>query len=280
MTAGLGTGAAAGELRPLGSFVWTAPDTAFGGFSGLEMRPGGDGFYAVSDRGVLFEADVGRRDGRLTQIEITGRHVLRERNGQPPRPFLANAEALALGPDGVFHVAYEGWARVWSYDTLTGPPRWRHAWDRFWALNGNHGFEALALDPMGRLLVVPEADRDRSATVWRLEGDDWVEAFAIPLADGYLVSGADFAPDGSLFVVTRKFSFLFGFSTRIRRLELDTSGIRTDTRVLDDTDGALANSEGISLWRDAQARTIATVISDDNFSRFQSTILSEFVYLP
>lgn len=268
--------ATAASLDLRGSYHWQSSKAEFGGLSGIAMSDEGSRITAISDRGAMFVGDVERQDGVITAVSVTGRHTLQDENGNPPALFLQNVEGLSVDPSGVIYVAYEGWARVWSYDHPDALPKWLHVWDRFWDLIGNSGFEALAQNDKGDLYVISEQVEQDAFPVFTYDGDVWSKGFPIPQADDFLISGADFGPDGELYLVERKFSWLRGFATRIRRIELGDRGIVKDTLLLDSPFGEMDNSEGIDIWQDATGTTIITLLSDDNFSPFQKTLITEF----
>ena len=282
----LGAGSAcAGTLEQRGQIHWQWPTAAFGGLSGIEVLEDGTRVLTVSDRGTLFVARATRQDGVLTGLALTARAPLRGTKGETPRAFLENAEALAVPdePDRTtgFYVAYEAWPRVWYYDRPDGLPEWTHPWDRFWSLLGNEGLEALAISPTGQLIAISERSEDPEGAfpAYRRDATGWQHAFDIPRKDGFLVSGADFGPDGALYVLERKFRWYAGFSTRIRRLDLGPDGISEDRLLLDSPPGQLDNSEGISVWRAPDGLLHLTVVSDDNFSPLQRTLVTEFVLI-
>ena len=267
-------------LTSFGRTRWVPDVAGFGGLSGLAMDAQGARVWAVSDRGTLFTAPVTRdAGGRISGFGPVTPHVLRDTKGSAPREFLMNAEGMVLdGAEGVF-VAYEGWARVWHYPQLDGLPVWTHAWDRFWDALGNTGFEALARDASGRLLVISERVEEDSTAfpVFAYDGTGWQRAFAIPQQDDFRVSGAAFGPDGALYILERRFRWYQGFATRIRRLVLAGDAITSDQRLIDSPPWRLGNSEGISVWSDPAGRTIISVVSDDNFNWVQKTAITEFV---
>jgi hypothetical protein len=50
--------------------------------------------------------------------------------------------------------------------------------------------------------------------------------------------------------------------------------------VFETTPGIYSDFEGLSLWTDAKGRLIATLVSDNNFLPFSSTMLAEFALDP
>lgn len=93
------------------------------------------------------------------------------------------------------------------------------------ALQRNSGLEALAMDPEGRLLAIPERSGDlaRPFPVLRLENGRWSIPFALRRDPPYLVVGADFGPDGKLYVLERHFTTI-AFRSRCAALHSPTTG--------------------------------------------------------
>ena len=87
-------------------------------------------------------------------------------------------------------------------------------------------------------------------------------------------------PSGDLLVLERKFSWTTGLFIRIRRIKLAdvAPGALVDGRVLFEADlgYAIDNLEGLSVHRGANGETVLTLVSDDNFSALQRTLLLQF----
>jgi len=107
-------------------------------------------------------------------------------------------------------------------------------------------------------------------------GGEWDEDLSIPRSKRFLVVGADFGPDGRLYVLERDFDVISAFKTRIRRFTLSKEGFDAGETLLETRFSALGNAEGISLWTDADGQTVITLISDDNFNGFQKTWVTEY----
>ncbi len=90
------------------------------------------------------------------------------------------------------------------------------------------------------------------------------------------MAGADFGPDGRLYVLERDFSWMGGFASRIRRFTLGPDGFDAGETLLETGMGSTDNFEGISVWRDADGGTRITLIADDNFFALQSTAIAEY----
>ncbi len=88
-------------------------------------------------------------------------------------------------------------------------------------------------------------------------------------------------PGGDLLVLERKFSWTGGLAIRLRRIALTgiKPGALVDGAVLFEADlgQEIDNMEGLSVHRSAAGETVLTLISDDNFSLLQRTLLLQFV---
>ena len=99
--------------------------------------------------------------------------------------------------------------------------------------------------------------------------------------DAYDVSGLESLPDGSLLVLERRFSRKsLKLRVRLRLIQANTikPGARLERAVLLDADGryAIDNFEGMAVSRNKAGEMLITLMSDDNFNFFQSTMLVQF----
>lgn len=274
----LAAGAAgAAELIPRGIYEWHEARDGFGGFSGLAMAGDGASFLTVSDEGEMVRARVRRNaEGRIEAVETDWQARLRDNSGKPVSGFTADAEALAVGPDGTVYVGYESYTRITSV-TLPGlMPATLHRWDRFRDLWGNAGFEGLAVLPDGRLIAILEAPGDGGFATFIGRNADWRPGPPLPAEGGFDVADAVVGPNGKLWLLERRLRSVAGFATRIRRFAFADGGFGPPETLLETDPGALDNMEGISLWTDAGGQTVVSLISDDNFLFVQKTILAEY----
>jgi hypothetical protein len=270
--------ACAAETEPGAIFLsrldWPASAHGLGGFSGLEMSSDGVDFIAISDRGAVIKGQLTRENNRLPTIVGGQVTPLRDPDGVPLRDAAVDAEGLALRDDGRLFVSFEGLHRVWAYlslDAAARLPRPR----AFRDLQGNSGFEALAIDAQGRLYTLPERSGrlSRPFPVWRYQAGVWSQPFALPRRGGFLPVGADFGPDGLFYLLEREFTGI-GFRSRVRRFSLAEDRILTEDTLLETPVHRHGNLEGLAVWQDASGAIRLTMLSDDNFNSFQR---SEFV---
>jgi hypothetical protein len=87
-------------------------------------------------------------------------------------------------------------------------------------------------------------------------------------------------PSGDLLILERKFSWLAGVGIRIRRIRLQSvaPGAVVDGPSIFDADlgQEVDNMEGIDAHVTDDGDTVLTMVSDDNFSLLQRTLLLQF----
>lgn len=265
--------------RYLGSFTWTDPDPTFGGLSALELSDDGLSAVVLSDRSRVMTARLQRDgDGRITGAELANMRRLRGSTGKFLTHEVADSEGLAVAPDGSIYISFEGVHRVVRYDRLDGPAHGISDPDVFRGMKQNKSLEALAIDPQGRLVTMPEGyrDGDGNIPVYRREKGGWRVVFALPARGSFLPVGADFGPDGRLYLLERALG-LVGFRSRLRRWTVTETGPGEEQTLLTTATGTHDNLEGLSIWRDGTGRLRATMVADDNFLRFQRTELVDYI---
>ena len=262
------------EASFLGAFTWRSADARLGGMSAIDLAPDGLGFTALSDRGGWTRGRLIRdATGRITGLEAAPIQLLKGVKDTPLAPGRNDSEGLAMAPDGVAYVALEGVARVLRYRDLAGSAENLPIPPAFKKLQRNSALEALAIGPDGALYTLPERSGGvtKPFPVWRFHKGKWDQPFTIPRSGAFLAVGADFGPDGRLYILERQFEGLLGFATRVRRFTLDGRG----ETVLQTRLGSHGNLEGIAVWRDDDGLRL-TLIADDNFKFFLSTQIVEY----
>ncbi|OUS19576.1 hypothetical protein A9Q95_15055 [Rhodobacterales bacterium 59_46_T64] len=263
----------------LSRYVWHDPARAFGGISGIDLAPDGRAFRAISDRGNLLSGRLRREDGQIIGVDDLRIVQLRNGFGTPLRGAMQDSEGLVWdgGPNVV--ISFEGNHRLAMFDADGLLRRQLPLAREFLSFESNQGMEALALGPEGALYTVAEAvAQDGKSTLYRFDGTRWTVAFRFAGDGEFLPVGADFGPDGALYLLERDFTGL-GFRSRVRRFDLgDGTAQAGDGQVLWQSRAReFDNLEGVSVWRDGAGNLRLTMVSDDNFMRFQRTELVEFV---
>ena len=283
----------AGRLIFRGGLVLTSDDEAFGGFSDLEVMPDGR-MLAITDNGMWLSARLRLDDeGKLVGLDEPRLAAMRDEDGDLfPNKESADSEGLAQLPDGRFAVSFEQSQTIRIYDfNRDGPfgaaepgPRLAEI-DR---LAPNVGLEALAATEDGDLIVGAE-NSEGGARLWRapLRADAPVPVTArYPLALGFSLVDFDRLPSGDLVALERFFVPLLGVRTRIARLPLTSlhneNGLahKEEWALLEGRTLALDNFEGIAAVAQGENRVRLYIISDDNFSPQQRTLLYAFDLAP
>jgi hypothetical protein len=279
-----------GALTFRGGLVLNSPDAEFGGISGLKVASDGASFLAITDKGVWLRARIVYRDGRPIAIGDAEMAPMLGADGTPlNRRGWYDSEALA--EDGAtVYVAFERVNRIVRFNfgrdglraraqPVTVPPAVR-------SLPNNRGLECLAVaprrSPLGAALIaISERGLDDGGNIMGfLIGGKQPGAFALKRTDEFDVSDCALTPDGDLLILERRFSWLRGVAMRIRRLPLGEvkPGVLLDGTALifADMGQQIDNMEGLSVHRGADGALVLTLISDDNFSQLQRTVLLQF----
>ena len=274
---------AAAELEYVGTYVWRSGEDSFGGFSGLEISADGSGFHALSDRAWIYWGSIERdSQGLIRGMNVAGRAHLRDSKGKPLKPgYLGDSEGLAIGDDGRIRVSFEGLDRVAVYDDPDAPARVLPRPPELPGMRVNAGLEALAIRDDGTLITLPERSgrESRPFPILQLRDGEWSRLTRLRRDPRWLPVGADFGPDGYLYLLERDFHGLLGFSTRVRRMRLTEDGPRDEEILLTTKPLQYDNLEGLSVWDDGQGIRL-TMISDDNFLIVQRTELVEYRLRP
>ena len=259
--------------------TWRAEDVRFGGFSGLEIAADGVSFLAISDRGTWARGRLERDgEGRLSGARLNQMGPLHSIDGTPLDGNNVDAEGLAVDSRGRAFVSFEGFHRIRRYEDIAGPARAVPSDPSFARLSYNSGLEALAIDASDRLYTIPERSGalGRPFPVLRLDGLRWTRVGGVPRRGAFLVTDADFGPDGRLYVLERDFRWLGGFATRIRSFALGSDDLTDEVELFRSPFGALDNMEGIDVGTATDGSIRVTLLSDDNFFPLQRTEIVEF----
>ncbi len=263
----------------LSAFRWVTDDPLLGGMSAIEVSDDGSRFVALSDRGAATEGRFLRdAAGVITGIEAPPMRLLKGEAEAPLKTARADSEGLAWAADGTLYVSFEGVARVLAYDGIAASARNLPRPGEFRGLQENASLEALAIAADGRLFTLPERSgrEDRPFPVWVFDGR-WTQPFDIPRDGPFLPVGADFGPDGRLYLLERDFRGLGGFASRVRAFALGPDGFGPGEVLLQTDAGTHDNLEGLSVWQDAQGNIRLTMISDDNFKFYLRQEVVEYI---
>lgn len=266
----------------LGSYRWQMDSPDFGGFSAIELDDAGVRFIALTDKGHVVEGRLVRdAAARLVAVEAGRLVALRDIEGGPLRKRASDSEGLAMTPQGGFYVSFEGQHRVRHYTAVDQPALRVVGHPDFADMQMNSSLEALAIDTRGHLFTLPERSGalDRPFPVYRFDGQGWDIPFSLSRSAGFLPVGADFGPDGWLYLLERALTGP-GFRSRVRRFDIAGGRVNAEEVLFQTRTGQHDNLEGISVWQDGTGRIRLTMIADDNFKFFQRTELVEYAVTP
>jgi hypothetical protein len=277
-----------GTLRFLGGVALQSDDPGFGGLSGLLVEPdeGGWRILAVTDEGNRFAGRLVFEGTQLRGIEQATIEPLLDLNGNPlGGKSMGDAESVTRLSDGRVLVGFERRHRVWAYGPgLTGRAR---AFETPRAVSGapsNGGLESLANWPDGRILALTEQMRTADGRLrgFLLQGDAWENVAWTPSASGFEPSDATALRDGDLLVLERYWSARSPMSLSSRVIRVKGDSVRPGATLSGDLIAELTapltaeNFEGITAFAMGQEKTGLLLVSDDNFSGLQRTLLFLF----
>ncbi|WP_298259136.1 esterase-like activity of phytase family protein [uncultured Litoreibacter sp.] len=270
--------ACAQSLEFVSRYGWRSDVEGFGGFSSLELSRNGDRFTTTTDKGLISEGRIVRREGRIRGLDNLRFETLQNPAGAPLRSYRTDAEGLAIAPDGTIYISFEGTHRVLAYGGLQNAARTLPDLPWAGALQSNSSLEALAIDKAGALYTMPErsGNLNRPFPVYRLRDGRWDRMLSIPRRGGFLPVGADFGPDDRFYLLERELAGLNGFATRVRSFRLAGNVLTDERELLRTIPGTHDNLEGIAVWATPEGVIRVTMISDDNFKFFQRTELVEY----
>jgi hypothetical protein len=280
-----------GSLEYRSGLVLTSSFPAFGGLSALRfLDPKGERFISLSDQGAWFTGRIvysGRPMAGLTDVEAA---PLLFMDGMPITEHgWYDSESLAIDGD-IAYVGLERVNQVMRFDFSKGfirargevvplPPAAKR-------LPNNKGLEALVVVPKGlplagTLLALSERGLDANGNLIAfLVGGPSPGQFSVHRTDDFDISDAVILPPGDLLVLERKFSLFSGVGIRIRRIALASiaPGALVDGPAIFNADlgQEIDNMEGIDAHVTPEGDTVLTLISDDNFSMIQRTLLLQF----
>jgi hypothetical protein len=286
----------AGRLFYRGGLVLASDDKRFGGWSDLAVSADGREILSNSDEAHWLRARLtydssgdlaGIADGEIADMV--------NMEGRPMRGKEGDAEGLTLVRPHDLHgevlISFERNVRVWRYDL-------------------SHGFEAKPVNvPIGHWVdVLHDNEQLEAITLWKPDtllafaetrvnpGDDLLAALeAYPGDPGHLntrmlavaphgpfaITSVANAPDGGIYLLERRFTLAGGVGMEIRHIGAEEihPGARMEGEVVANLayqDANIDNMEGLALRQGPDGRIFLYVISDDDYSSLQRTLLLMF----
>ncbi|QCK84954.1 twin-arginine translocation pathway signal [Phreatobacter aquaticus] len=265
----------------------------FGGLSSLRVDPTGQRLTAISDKGFWLTARIDMEGTRIAGLSEARMAPILGPNGRP----LAESgnwdtESLWI-ENGVAWVGVERTHRVFRFDMFgrdglaaRGTPIPVPMGDK--RLPGNGGIEGLGVLPRpsphaGTLLALSERGLNGSGDIRGFfMGAQPQRELAVKRTNDFDITDLTFLPSGDMLILERWFSPWRGVGMRIRRIDIQTvrPGATVDGPIIVSADLSqqIDNMEGLAIHRSEAGETILTIISDNNFSFLQRTLILQFAY--
>lgn len=278
-----------GPLEFRGGLVLSSSSSRFGGISALKVQADGARFIAATDKAWWLRGRLvydGTRPAAIADAEMA------PMLGSDGRTLAARGwyDTEAIAQDGgTLYVAIERVHQIVRFDygrdglraratPITTPAALR-------SLPANRGIEALVFVPRGlplagTLIAFSERGLDKAGNIRGFLIGPKPGTFTVRRIADFDISDAAMLPGGDLLLLERKFSWTGGLWLRLRRVAL--AEVRPDAvlegSVLFEVDLGyeIDNMEALSIHRGAGGEIVLTMISDDNFSIIQRTLLLQF----
>jgi hypothetical protein len=279
-----------GALEFRGGRVLDSPTKDFGGLSGLRVAADGQHFVAVTDKGQWLRARIVYRgtvpiaitDAEMAPILGPDGRPLRRRGWYDTEALAGDGDTIYVGIERVHRIVRFDFGKdgLLSRGTpVPVPPAFR-------TLPNNASIECLAMAPQGgplggTLIAVSERGLDANGNILGfLVGGATRGSFSLKRIDDFDVSDCAVSPAGRLLILERRFTWTSGIAMRIRSVPLaaikPNATIDGTELISVDMGYQIDNMEGLSVHRTPNGATVLTIVSDDNFSPLQRTLLLQF----
>jgi hypothetical protein len=283
-----------GKLVFRGGVNLFARSIYFGGYSAIALDPSGASLLAICDAGTWLKANLdydGRKLKGLSDVVLGpvlgtgGKRLLDDEERDSEAMTLVEGDTQ----QGTAYVSFERKHRIARYPFTTdrfGPPSGTIPLPPgAKAMSANRGIEAMTMIRAGKLKGTLVAfserlpDKNGNLTGWLIGGPTPGKISLKPIG-GFDITDAAALPDGGLVILERRFRYSEGIQMRIRRIapsELRPGAVIEGEVLLEANDRLnIDNMEAIAAYRRASGETIITLMSDDNFSGLQRTLIMQF----
>ncbi len=278
-----------GPLSFRGGLVLKSTYPAFGGISGFTL--GQDNrFLAVTDAGVFLSGRLDVDGDRPVGLSDVTAAALKDDAGRlQAQRGRGDSESITIAPDAVY-VGMEDVNEIWRYprDPM-GQDGTRVPAPMVKDLRNNLGLESLAYVPSGPLKgaligIGEDGMRKGEDLPGFIIGGAEPGRFTITKSPPFNATDLAIASNGDMYLLERHFSLATGVLMQLRRFslaEVKPGAVLTGT-VLGTFDSGyeIDNMEGLAVTTGAAGETLLTMISDDNFSPIQRTVLLRFAVSP
>ena len=251
----------------------------YGGFSGLVIQDEGSEALILTDKSFFFVLKFQRNDDdNLMGYSLIRKGRILSSKGEHLNGRNTDSESIVIGENNNYYISFESNHRIMMHTKIEGKGVFIPKHPMFRKLSVNKGIEALAIDNEDRLIAIPEKPPLglSDIPIFRLQNNKWEIIKYLKIMDDFLVTDAEFLPDGLLLILERKFSWTQGFKTRFRLISLNNFDNRKPITVFTSTANQFDNLEGMALWKDKKGAIRILTVSDDNFHPLQQSEIREF----
>ncbi len=286
------------QQKRIDSLAWrggleiNSPERDFGGLSGLYLDADGQRLVLLTDEGNWLTGTLSYdENGWLTGVDAARMGRLKDERGNPlsRRPIRQDSEALARQEDGGWLVTFEQLHRIRKYPPGPVPDGTAESIEIPGDLprGSNEALEALTVLPDGRLVTLREGAVSLVGqnAVFRgyIYQDETWQAFDYIRPKPTKPTDIALGPDGMLYVAERHWSPVGGLTIRVARFDpkqlAPGAAIKAETLATMRPPLTIDNFEGIYLRKGPKGEILVYLVSDDNFSAIQRTLLVMFEVL-
>jgi hypothetical protein len=279
-----------GVLTFRGGLELTSPDKLFGGLSAIHLAANGSDFIAGTDRANWLRGKLrydGDKPAEIADVELAPMLAhdgkpLAQRGWFDTESMAADGGTLYVGIERVNRIVRFNYGRH-GLDARAEPvkkvPR------AIAKLPNNKGIEGLVYVPRkqplgGTLIAFAERSLDTAGNHTAfLIGGPRPGSFTLKRHRDFDITDAALLPGGDLLVLERRFTPVEGVGLRLRRIaqaEIKPGAlVDGELLLLADMGHQIDNMEALAVHRSG-ADTVVTMVSDDNFSPLQRTLLLQF----
>jgi hypothetical protein len=278
-----------GKLEYLGGLELKSSYSEFGGFSAIRVALDSEHFVSLTDKGrwltarIVYERNrpIGIADATMAPMLGPDGRTLAARGWYDTESLAERDGWLYVGIERVNRIVRFDFARQGVFaraEVVPTPP----AISR---LPANKGLEALAFAPRNHklgetLMAFSERGLDPNGNLKAFLIGATPGEFSVKRRDDFDISDSATLPSGDVLLLERRFTWWTGIAMRLRRIaiaDIAPGALVDGTDLLfADMGYQIDNMEGLSIHTDSSGNTILTLISDDNFSILQRTVLLQF----